>query len=202
MRRQDRQARRTRSPRRLSPGARREQLVEAASAEIAKQGFADFSLDAVAERADVTRNLLYHYFPRGRIDLFLAALDRAGSELTEGWVMDSDLPVAERTAANFERVADHVMAPTDAWLVYRQAGGSRIPRCRRCPPLRRPRLSQRRPEPARDRRPPAAGRVALAATWPTSRLRSRRRASEASSGRRSRLVVETLTPTVNAVASR
>jgi AcrR family transcriptional regulator len=77
----------------------------------------------VAERADVTRNLLYHYFPRGRIDLFLAALDRAGSELTEGWVVDSDLPPGDRFAENFERVADHVMAQTDSWRVYRQARG-------------------------------------------------------------------------------
>lgn len=113
----------TRSPRRLPSESRRDQLAEAAAAVIAKQGYASFSLDDVAERADVTRNLLYHYFPRGRIDLFLAALDRAGRELTEGWLMDSDVPAAERTIANFERVADHVMTPTDAWLVYRQARG-------------------------------------------------------------------------------
>lgn len=118
-----RQGRRTRPPRRLSPGARRRQLVDAATAEIAREGFADFSLDAVAERADVTRNLLYHYFPRGRLDLFLAALDRAGSELTAGWVTDAALPPPERFAENFERVADHVMAQTDAWRVYRQARG-------------------------------------------------------------------------------
>jgi AcrR family transcriptional regulator len=113
----------TRSPRRMPSESRRDQLVAAASAVIGKQGYARFSLDQVAERADVTRNLLYHYFPRGRIDLFLAALDRAGSELTEGWVTDLDLSPAERTAANFERVADHVMKPSDAWLVYRQARG-------------------------------------------------------------------------------
>jgi AcrR family transcriptional regulator len=113
----------TRSPRRLTSESRRDQLVKAAAAVIAKQGYAGFSLDDVAERADVTRNLLYHYFPRGRLDLFLAALDRAGSQLTEGWVTDSDLSTAERTAANFERVADHVMKPSDFWLVYRQAEG-------------------------------------------------------------------------------
>ena len=113
----------TRSPRRMPSSSRRDQLVQAASAVIAKQGYASFSLDDVAERADVTRNLLYHYFPRGRIDLFLAALDRAGSDLTAGWVTDSDLATDERTVANFERVADHVMQPSDAWLVYRQARG-------------------------------------------------------------------------------
>jgi AcrR family transcriptional regulator len=113
----------TRSPRRLPSESRRDQLVNAASAVIAKQGYAGFSLDDVAERADVTRNLLYHYFPRGRLDLFLAALDRAGSELTEGWVTDAELSAAERTAANFDRVAGHVMKPSDSWLVYRQARG-------------------------------------------------------------------------------
>jgi AcrR family transcriptional regulator len=112
-----------RQPRRLSPAARREQLVEAATTEIARRGFADFSLDAVAKRADVTRNLLYHYFPRGRIDLFIAALDRAGSQLTEGWVTDSELPAPERFAENLGRVADHVMSQTDSWRVYRQARG-------------------------------------------------------------------------------
>jgi AcrR family transcriptional regulator len=113
----------TRPPRRLTSESRRDQLVKAAAAVIAKQGYAGFSLDDVAERADVTRNLLYHYFPRGRIDLFLAALDRAGSQLTEGWVTDAEVPTDERTAANFELVADHVMKPSDSWLVYRQARG-------------------------------------------------------------------------------
>jgi AcrR family transcriptional regulator len=113
----------TRSPRRLTSESRRDQLVKAAAAVIAKQGYAGFSLDDVAERADVTRNLLYHYFPRGRIDLFLAALDRAGSQLTEGWVTDAELSTDERTVANFELVADHVMKPSDSWLVYRQARG-------------------------------------------------------------------------------
>src|SRR3954453_10020606 len=113
----------TRSPRRMASESRRDQLVQAAAAVIAKQGYADFSLDDVAERADVTRNLLYHYFPRGRLDLFLAALDRAGSDLTEGWATDSELSTPERPAANFERVAGLVMKPSDSWLVYRQARG-------------------------------------------------------------------------------
>ena len=52
---------------------------------VAEQGFARFSLDEVAAAADVTRNLLYHYFPRGRPDLALAVGERAGRELTDGW---------------------------------------------------------------------------------------------------------------------
>ena len=67
-----------RSPRRLARAARASQLVESAMPVIAEQGFSDFSLDEVAERADVTRNLLYHYFPQGRSDLAVAVAERAG----------------------------------------------------------------------------------------------------------------------------
>src|SRR4051794_24944811 len=107
--------------RRLSPEARREQLAQIAQDLIAADGYASFSLDAVAERAGVTRNLLYHYFPRGRLDLLLAAIERGGEQLTGDWVTDSDLPLAERQAANFARMLEHAGSPSSAWSVHRQA---------------------------------------------------------------------------------
>src|SRR4051794_30990028 len=107
--------------RRLSPEARRDQLAEIAQELIAADGYASFSLDALAERAGVTRNLLYHYFPRGRLDLFLAAIERGGEQLTGDWVTDSDLPLPERQAANFARMIDHARGPSPAWSVHRQA---------------------------------------------------------------------------------
>jgi AcrR family transcriptional regulator len=107
--------------RRLSPAARREQLAEIAQDLIAADGYASFSLDAVGERAGVTRNLLYHYFPRGRLDLLLAALERGGEQLTGGWVTDSDLPLPDRQAANFARMLEHARGPSAAWAVHRQA---------------------------------------------------------------------------------
>src|SRR3954454_22256216 len=98
--------------RRLSPEARRDQLAGIAQDLIAADGYASFSLDAVAERAGVTRNLLYHYFPRGRLDLFLAALERVGEQLTGAWVTDADLPLPERQAANFARMLEHAHGPS------------------------------------------------------------------------------------------
>ncbi len=109
-----------RPPRRLSRTARREQLVDAAMPIVAEQGFAEFSLDELAARADVTRNLLYHYFPRGREDIVLAAVERAGRELTDEWVTDEAVPLSERLAANFTRIAGHALEPSDAWLIYRR----------------------------------------------------------------------------------
>jgi AcrR family transcriptional regulator len=110
-----------RPQRRLSKEARREQLVTAAMPVVADQGFGDASLEEIAERADVTRNLLYHYFPRGRADVVLAVVERAGAELSGDWVIDQELPLSERLAANFGRMLDHALAPSDAWRIYRRA---------------------------------------------------------------------------------
>lgn len=108
-------------PRRLSPDARREQLIDVAVSVVAREGYAGLALDDVADRSGVTRSLIYHYFPRGRQDLFLAAADRAGRELTENWLVDSGTPLEERLAANFARFFEHAMEPSDIWLVHRQA---------------------------------------------------------------------------------
>lgn len=120
-----------RQPRRLDRDARREQLVDAAVTEIAEHGHAGLSLDRVAERSGVTRSLIYHYFPRGRPDLFLAAVDRAGRELTDGWLTDVDTPLEERLATNFARFFEHALAPSDVWLVHRQAGRAGDPEVNR-----------------------------------------------------------------------
>src|ERR1700759_3080067 len=88
---------------------------------VAEQGLGEFSLDAIADEADVTRNLLYHYFPRGRQDVVLAVVERAGRELSGEWVVDESLPLTERLAANFERMMSHALAPSDAWRIYRRA---------------------------------------------------------------------------------
>ena len=105
----------------MSSADRREQLGRAALALAARHGYSGLSLDAVAEHAGVTRNLLYHYFPRGRLDVFLAAVELAGTDLTESWITDGDLPLEKKLAANFQRLIDHAGEPTDAWMVARQA---------------------------------------------------------------------------------
>jgi AcrR family transcriptional regulator len=107
--------------RRLPPAERRAQLAQAALAVAAEQGYARLSLDDVAERAGVTRNLLYHYFPRGRLDVFLAALERAGDELTGDFIVDPEQPLAERLLANTMHSIEHAAKPSDAWRVMRHA---------------------------------------------------------------------------------
>lgn len=115
------------TPRRMAPQQRRAQLVAAALASAAEHGYAGLSLDDVGERAGVTRNLLYHYFPRGRLDLYLAALERAGDELTGEFIVAPEQPLAERLAANTERAIRHAARASDAWLVWRHARSAAEP---------------------------------------------------------------------------
>lgn len=113
------QAGEKRGPRRLSRDARREQLIDVALPLVAEHGISTFSLDELAHRAEVTRNLLYHYFPRGRADILVAVAQRAGHQLTDGWVTDESIPLGERMAINFLRFIAHSEEPSLAWRVHR-----------------------------------------------------------------------------------
>jgi AcrR family transcriptional regulator len=115
-------------PRRLPPAERREQLIDSALAIAAQEGYENLAFEKVANRAGVTRNLVYHYFPGGRQELLEAAVHRAGEQLSSGWVTDSKIPLAERLAANLNRMMDHAAEPTDAWQLYRQGRGTVDPK--------------------------------------------------------------------------
>ena len=110
--------------RRLPPAERREQLIDASLAIAAQDGHERLSFERVANRAGVTRNLVYHYFPGGRDELLELAAHRAGEQLLSDWVTDPEIPLGERLAANLNRMLDHASGPTDAWLLYRQGRGT------------------------------------------------------------------------------
>jgi AcrR family transcriptional regulator len=112
----------------LAPAKRREQLIDASLAVAAREGHDRLSFEAVAKQAGVTRNLVYHYFPGGRLELVEAAVHRAGELLSSDWVTDPDVPLPERLVANLNRMMDHAAQPTDAWLLYRQSRGLVDPR--------------------------------------------------------------------------
>ncbi|HEX3562892.1 MAG TPA: TetR/AcrR family transcriptional regulator [Solirubrobacterales bacterium] len=111
-------------PRRLPPAVRRDQLIDAALEIAARHGYENLAFEKVANRAGVTRNLVYHYFPGGRQELLEAAVHRAGEQLSSGWITSADVPLGERLAANLNRMMDHAAEPTDAWQLYRQGRGS------------------------------------------------------------------------------
>lgn len=73
------QAKRTRR----SPDLRRAEIVEAARNVFLERGYTDVGLTEVAAAGDVSRGLVYRYFPAGRPDLFLAVADGILGELQE-----------------------------------------------------------------------------------------------------------------------
>lgn len=117
------------TPRRLAHGARHDQLVLAALPLLARAGPLSVSLDDVAERAGVTRNLLYHYFPAGRVGLLAAVVEEAERQLLgdRSPARSPEQPPGARSPEELDdalsRVLDHALAPTHAWRVHRLARG-------------------------------------------------------------------------------
>lgn len=66
--------------RRLSPQQRRDQLLDIGAALFAEKPYEDVLMEEVAERAGVTRGLMYHYFPNKR-DFYAAIFQRASDQL-------------------------------------------------------------------------------------------------------------------------
>ena len=116
--------------RRLSAEARRGALVEAAYSLAESGGYDALTLEAVADRAGVTRNLLYHYFPDGRRGLYLAVLEHGIGLVASEWSTDEEVPLADRFEANAARFVDFAEQGSGVWTLLREAGVSRDPEVR------------------------------------------------------------------------
>lgn len=121
----------TSAPRRLTAGARRAQLTALGLELAARDGWEALSLEAVAEAADVTRGLLYRYFPDGRNDLLAAVADLAAERLSGGFTTDPDVPLSEKTPANLAFVLEHAQRGSAEWVVFRHASATSLPEVRR-----------------------------------------------------------------------
>ncbi len=98
-------------PMRLPRSARRKQLREAAQEVFVAQGYHAAAMDDIAERAGVSKPVLYQHFP-GKLDLYLALLDMHCDAIVEGMrtamssSSDNKARVAAATSAYFEFI-DH-----------------------------------------------------------------------------------------------
>lgn len=68
---------------RKSPEARRADILASAREVFAGRGYTDSGVAEVAESAQVSKSLLYHYFPGGRSQLFIHVIERLLDELLE-----------------------------------------------------------------------------------------------------------------------
>src|SRR6202789_3846230 len=84
---------------RLPRQARRRQLLGAAQEVFVAQGYHAAAMDEIAERAGVSKPVLYQHFP-GKLDLYLALLDESVEALT-----DTIRNALASTADNKQRVS-------------------------------------------------------------------------------------------------
>jgi AcrR family transcriptional regulator len=109
---------------RMSTDARREQLLEAGVELLRRRPYDEVSIEEIATAAEVSKGLLYHYFPTKQ-DFVLAALERGQRQLGELTAPDPDLPPAEQLGASIDRFLDFVEAHEVAYTaIFRSRGGS------------------------------------------------------------------------------
>ncbi len=70
----------SKADKRLPASERKKIILDAATRTFVESGYRGAHMDVIAERADVTKPILYRHFP-SKLSLLLAILDRAGDEL-------------------------------------------------------------------------------------------------------------------------
>ncbi|WP_136519298.1 TetR/AcrR family transcriptional regulator [Cellulomonas telluris] len=105
---------------RMSRADRRGQLLEVARDLFASEGFHHVSMDDIADRAEVSKPVLYRHFP-SKLDLYLAVVDAQGADLLAA----VERAVAPLEAGPVERGAGRavVAAIVQAYLAFVQLAG-------------------------------------------------------------------------------
>ncbi|MGH2957500.1 MAG: TetR/AcrR family transcriptional regulator [Solirubrobacterales bacterium] len=105
-------------PRRMAAADRRVAILEAAREAFAERGFHQTSLDAVAERAGVSKALLYEHF-RSKRELFAAMLEMHVHELIEriNRAVAAAEPGEARLRAGLEAFFGFVEERRGAWRI-------------------------------------------------------------------------------------
>ncbi len=110
---------------RLSPAARRAQLLELGAHLFATRSVDEISIDVLAEEAGVSRGLLYHYFG-SKQDFRLAVIRHAVEDLVEKTAPPAEGEPLERMLASLGVYVDYVLANLTLYrsLVRAAAGGT------------------------------------------------------------------------------
>jgi len=105
---------------RLPRSARREQLLGAAQEVFVAQGYHAAAMDDIAERAGVSKPVLYQHFP-GKLELYLALLDKHCDALVDATreALDATTDNKQRVAATMEAYFHYVSSESGAFrLVF------------------------------------------------------------------------------------
>lgn len=109
---------------RLSPDARREQLLDLGVRMLATRTLDELSVDALAEEAGISRGLLFHYF-KNKQDFHRAVVKRAADDLLARTRPDLSHEPTTRLQLSLSQYIDYVLANHRAYisLVRGAAGG-------------------------------------------------------------------------------
>jgi AcrR family transcriptional regulator len=116
---------------RLPRPVRRRQLLGAAQEVFVAQGYHAAAMDEIAERAGVSKPVLYQHFP-GKLELYLALLDESADELV-GIVRDalsSTTDNKQRVPATFQAFFDFVSSSGEAFRLVFESDLSNEPAVR------------------------------------------------------------------------
>src|SRR5262252_4966335 len=116
---------------RLPKPARRRQLLTAAQEVFVAQGYHAAAMDEIAERAGVSKPVLYQHFP-GKLELYLALLDESADELV-GIVreaLSSTTDNKQRVPATFQAFFDFVSSSGEAFRLVFESDLSNEPAVR------------------------------------------------------------------------
>ena len=116
---------------RLPRPARRRQLLGAAQEVFVAQGYHAAAMDEIAERAGVSKPVLYQHFP-GKLELYLALLDESVDELA-GLVreaLSSTTDNRQRVLATFRAFFDFVGGTGEAFRLVFESDLSNEPEVR------------------------------------------------------------------------
>jgi|SRR5947209_4988155 len=109
--------------RRLSPDARRAELLRAGELVFTAKPFEDVSVEDIAEAGGVSKNLLYHYFG-GKRDLYLATIRAATGEMLRRTEPDMRLDPIPRLRASIDQHLSYVEEHASGYIkLLRGAAG-------------------------------------------------------------------------------
>lgn len=100
---------------RLSPDARRAQLIELGVQMLATRTLEDLSVEALADEAGISRGLLFHYF-RSKQEFRLEVVRACARELIERTEPDPSLPPLEQLTTSLGAYVDYVTENRDVYV--------------------------------------------------------------------------------------
>jgi AcrR family transcriptional regulator len=114
-----------RAYRRLQRDERRELLLARATELFAEHGYDGLSMSQLAREAQISKALLYHYFPSKR-RLFEAALEEGAEELRARTEPDPARPPAEQLATTLDAFLQWVQERPAAYATLLQSGAAEV----------------------------------------------------------------------------